>query len=213
MKRVQCVVCGEERSERSIKLALGLRFCKNCYRKQKIGGFVKRRTEQDIKLDKMLLEGLKRGNEEVISTSSAVRLINLATFGSSLPQSSLAVFLTMAAEDKKAKMLSSQRLLVYLIAARTVQIYGSPKKTTISSEKALILIKLAEQVTYDLYVQFSVNEGLFIEKKDEDGNISYVVKKKGQEPKKSLRKFAKALTADLPKERELASLLKRVKLA
>ncbi|MFQ5976513.1 MAG: hypothetical protein ACE5OZ_00080 [Candidatus Heimdallarchaeota archaeon] len=212
MAPVHCIVCGEERAERSIKIALGLRFCKNCYRKHKIGGFVKRRTERDVKLDKKLLDGLKRGEDKNISTSSVVRLINLATFGSALPKSSVALFLTMAAEDKKARKLSAQRLLVYTVAARTAQSYGSPKKTTVSSGKALILIKLAEQVTYDLYVQFSVNEGIFLEKEDKDGNVSYVVKKKGQEPKKSVRKFTKGLAADLPKERELATLLKRVKL-
>lgn len=212
MTSAQCVVCGEERSERAIKLALGLRFCKNCYRKHKIGGFVKRRTERDVKLDRLLLESLKRGEEKNIATSSVVRLINLATFGGSLPQSSVALFLTMAAEEKKARRLSSQRLLAYTIAARTASLYGSQKKTTISSEKALILIKLAEQVIYDLYVQFSVNEGILLEKEDEDGSISYIVKKKGQEPKKSLRRFAKVVAADLPKGRELSTLLKRVKL-
>jgi hypothetical protein len=165
-----------------------------------------------VKLDPLLLENLKRGEEKNITTSSVVRLINLATFAGSLPQSSVALFLSMAAEEKKARSLSSQRLLVYTIAARAANLYGSEKKATISSEKALILIKLAEQVIYDLYVQFSVNEGIFLEKEDEDGSISYIVKKKGQEPKKSLRRFTKVVAADLPKDRELSTLLKRIKL-
>ena len=210
MKQVQCIVCGDEKSERKIKLALGLRFCRNCYRKQKIGGIVKRRTERDVKLDKSLLDALKRGEKGSIPASSVVRMINLATFASSLPQSSVAVFLTMAAEDKATRRLSSQRLLVHLIAARAAQMYGSPKKTNISGQKTLIQIKLAEQIVYDLYVQFSVNEGIFLEKEDEDGNISYIVKKKGQEPKKSLRAFTKILAQELPTDKELASILRRV---